>query len=228
MVIDGKTNRCVNHTDTYSVSKHASTMNASLVDRGANGGIAGEDVRLIDRTHGSVDVRGIDNHQLTNVPIVTAGGVATSQHGEVIIILNQYAYTGKGKSIHSCAQLEWYKADVNDRSIHVGGLQRIQTIDGYVHPTNIVHGLAYVGLRSYTDAEWDTFPHVMSTSDALWDPTVLDHDMEADDQWFDAVMDLTADPQANLFDEFGAYRKRHVIQAATYESVLWMPNPLCL
>ena len=107
LVIVGKTYRCVNHTETYSVSKHASTMNASLVDRGANGGIAGDDVRIIDRTHRSVDVCGIDNHQLTNVPIVTAGGVATSQHGEVIVILNQYAYTGKGKSIHSCAQMEW-------------------------------------------------------------------------------------------------------------------------
>ena len=114
VVLDGTTYRSISYADIYSVSQHASGKNGSLVDRGANGGIAGDDVRIIDRTHRSVDVRGIDNHQLTNIPIVTAGGVATSQHGDVIVILNQYAYTGKGRTIHSCAQMEWYKSDVND------------------------------------------------------------------------------------------------------------------
>ena len=53
----------------------------------------------------------------------------------------------------------------------------------------------------------------MWTSDEPWDPTVIDHNMEDDDQWFDAVTELTADPQRNLFDEFGNYRHRHVVQA---------------
>ena len=45
---------------------------ASLVDRGANGGIAGDDVHIIEKSDQTVDVRGIDNHQITNIPIVTA------------------------------------------------------------------------------------------------------------------------------------------------------------
>jgi hypothetical protein len=54
-----------------------------------------------------------------------------TQHGEVVIILHQYAYTGKGKTIHSSGQLEWYNQQVDDRSIKVGGKQQIKTLDGY-------------------------------------------------------------------------------------------------
>ncbi len=85
-----------------------------------------------------VNVRGIDNPQITNIPIVTAGGVIKTQHGPAIAILHQYAYTGQGKTIHSSGQLEWYKNDVNDKSIKVaGGLQCILTNDGYVIPIDI-------------------------------------------------------------------------------------------
>ena len=49
------------------------------MDRGANGGIAGDDVRIIEKSDRTVDVRGIDNHQITNIPIVTAGGVIKTQ-----------------------------------------------------------------------------------------------------------------------------------------------------
>jgi len=65
-------------------------------------------------------VRGID-HQIPNIPSVIAGGVVKTQHGSVIAILHQYAYTGQGKTIHSSGQLEWYKNDVNDKSIKVAG-----------------------------------------------------------------------------------------------------------
>jgi hypothetical protein len=119
------------------------------------------------------------------------------------------SYTGKGKTIHSCGQLEWYKNDVNDKSIKVpGGLQRIQINDGYAIPINVKDGLPYVQVRPYTDEEWDTLPHVILTSDVDWDPTVLDHNLDDDDKWFDAVSDLQTDPTTNLFDEFGNYRKR--------------------
>ena len=199
----------------YTVSNHLRSGDGSLVDRGANGGIAGGDVRIINKTTKSVNIRGIDNHQLTNIPIVTAGGVTMTQHGEVIIILHQYAYTGKGKSIHSAAQLEWFKNDVNDKSIKVaGGLQRIATNDGYVHPIKIQDGLAYVSLRPYTDKEWGELPHVLWTGDTDWDPCVLDHDPDDDEEWYDAVTRLEADPHMNLFDEFGNYRKRVIIQEA--------------
>ncbi len=68
-----------------------------------------------------VDIQGIDNHRINEIPIVTAGRVINTQKGPAIAIMHQYAYTGKGKSIHSCAQLEAHKQTVHDKSMKVGG-----------------------------------------------------------------------------------------------------------
>ncbi|CAJ1952057.1 unnamed protein product [Cylindrotheca closterium] len=68
----------------------------ALFDRGANGGIAGDDVRFIVKTNRSVDVQGIDNHKVTNVTIATCAGLTMNQHGPVIVIMNQSAHIGKG------------------------------------------------------------------------------------------------------------------------------------
>jgi hypothetical protein len=110
----------------YHVSYHKATMvnSLSLIDRGANGGVAGEDVHVLFHTSRTVDIKGIDNHHVNDIGIGTVGGVVQTQHGPVIAIMHQYALLGKGSSIHSPSQLEWYKNDVNDKSIHVpGGLQ---------------------------------------------------------------------------------------------------------
>ena len=153
---------------------------------------------------------------MTNVPIVTAGGVVNSQYGPVIAILNQYAYVGRGRSIHSSAQLEWYKNDVNDRSIKVeGGLQRMLTLDGYVHPINIVNGLPYITMRPYTDDEWDSLPHVIWTSDNDWDPCVLDHTVDLNEHWYDACTDQFLIDQR--FDEEGNYRHRFTVQESVMQ-----------
>jgi len=104
IIVNGKTYRQV-HLHTYSVSASKSSSTQSLVDCGANGGIGGSDVHVIYKTHCSVDVQGINNHQMVDIPIATVGGVINTQHGEVIAILHQYAYTGIGTSIHSLAQL---------------------------------------------------------------------------------------------------------------------------
>ena len=101
---------------TYSVSKHERKLGESLVDRGANGGLAGTDMRVITTSpHRSVHVEGIDNHQVRDVPIVTARGVLRTTNGDVIGIFHQYVHINKGTSIHSSVQLEAYKQDVNDK-----------------------------------------------------------------------------------------------------------------
>ena len=128
ITINGKTYRCISVHEriSYAVSNHKAACHGSLVDRGANGGLAGSDVRIISKDPHPrlVDVSGIDSHQITNLPIVTVGGVVPSQRGPVIAIMHQYAYMGNGKTIHSSGQLEWYKNDVNDKSLHIsGGLQ---------------------------------------------------------------------------------------------------------
>jgi hypothetical protein len=113
--VNGHTYRLINFNIIYNISTLSHTTSpGSLVDRGANGGVAGDDVRVIETTLRRVHIQGIDNHQITNIPIVTAGGVVNSQRGPVIAILHQYAYTGKGRSIHSSCQLESYNNKVND------------------------------------------------------------------------------------------------------------------
>ena len=114
--------------------------------------------------------------------------------GPIIAIFHQYALFNKGTTIHSPGQFEHYKNDVNGKSIHVGGLQRIKTLDGYVIPLNVKNGLARMKMRPYTDKEWDDLPHVFFTSELEWDPAVLDHAITDDEQWYDAISDLEADP----------------------------------
>ena len=196
-----------------SISSHAKTTSESLVDRGANGDIAGNDVRIINKdAHRRVNVRGIDNHEITSIPLVTAGAVTSSQHGEVIVIMNQYAYHPQHKTIHSCGQLEWFYNDVNDKSCKIpGGIQHIKTNDGYDLPLQIKQGLSYLPLRPYTDSEWDNLPHVVLTSDDEWNPDVLDHKFDLDDeQWYDSLEEIEDKPTLNLFDEFGNYLQRTV------------------
>lgn len=170
-----------------------------------------------------VNICGIDNHEITEIPIVTAGGVVCTQHGDVIAIMHQYAWHGKGKTIHSSGQLEFFQNDVNDKSVKVsGGLQRIRTLDGYVLPLNIRSGLPYLPMRPYTDDEWDSLPHVILTSDADWDPSVLDHVFHSQDEiWYDAITHLEDDPTHNLFDEFGNYLYRRAASCSIYENTLF-------
>jgi hypothetical protein len=158
-----------------------------------------------------VDIRGIDNHQCTNIDIGTVGGVVKTQKGFVIAIMHQYALLNKGSSIHSPCQLEYYQSDVNDKSIHVpGGLQRIQTHDGYIIPLRIKDGLVRLDIRPYTDHDWDNLPHVILTSEMEWDPSILDHDFPDDEQWGDVP-----DPDTP-FDAFGDYKHRVIVQHLSY------------
>jgi hypothetical protein len=105
----------------YQVSNHKQTMlPLALIDRGANGGVAGSNTRLIDKSLHSVHIQGIDNHMIKDVLVSTVGAVINTQRGEVIAIMHQYVYTGKGCTIHSSGQLGWCGNDVNDRSIKIG------------------------------------------------------------------------------------------------------------
>jgi hypothetical protein len=117
----------VNATISSVVSSSLqSNKHGLLIDRGAKGGLAGDDTRGILTTLCSVDIQGLDNHQVRNILIVTAGAFDVSQRGPVIIILNQYTGIGCSHSIPSLAQLEAYGNDVINRSIKVQGVAALQ------------------------------------------------------------------------------------------------------
>ena len=122
--------------------QHANHTNQQLVDRGANGGLAGSDMSVIHKTHRKINIQGIDNHEVTGLDVVTAATLLNTSQGKVIGIFNEYAYLRKGSSIHSSGQLEWCKTNVDEKSVKVGGTQLITTLDGYSVPLLIKDGLA--------------------------------------------------------------------------------------
>jgi hypothetical protein len=96
-------------------------------------------------------------------------------------------------------------------SINVpGGLQRIQTLDGYIIPLSIKDGIVRLSIRPYTDHEWDNLPHVIHTSELEWDPSVLDRNFKEDEQWGE-VPGLDSS-----FDDYGDYKHRVVVQHLAY------------
>jgi hypothetical protein len=160
----------------YQVSNHKQmTLPLALIDRGTNGGVAGSDTRLIDKSLCSVHIQGIDDHMIKDVPIGTVSAVVNTQHGEVIAIMHQYAYTGKGGTIHSSGQLEWCGNDVNDCSIKIeGGRQRLTTPDGYIIPIDVRRGLPYITMRPFTDEEFEELPHIVWMSeDRILPPLIV-------------------------------------------------------
>ena len=90
---------------TYDVGKHRTTHPGALIDRGANGGIIGNDACIITETSRVVYIQGIWDNQVTDLKIASAGSVVDSLHGPVIAILHKYAHIGSGKSIYSSIQL---------------------------------------------------------------------------------------------------------------------------
>ena len=171
----------------YRVMVNKRSRRGSLVDRGANGGILGNDAKVILQHHRSVDVTGIDNHELNALKIVDASARVMTQRGPVILVMRQYAYHGRDRTIHSAPQIEFYKNRVDDRSMKAGGLQCIKTVEGYYLPLDIVCGLPYLRMEPNTDDEWKSLPHVILTSGDPWDPRALDNNLTDHEDWFSKV-----------------------------------------
>ena len=168
--------RSINHHFTYHVAQASQAKHGSLVDRGANGGLAGSDVRILPRSSRKCTVTGIDSHELQGLDAVQCAALVQTNHGIVNLTMNEYACYGKGHTIHSSGQIEWFKNSVDDRSVQVGGKQRICTTDGYAMPLTCMGGLMYLSLLSKpTDHDLERYPAVHLTGPHEWDPSVLDY-----------------------------------------------------
>ena len=208
-VLSAKRSRQIQVCKRY-IFQHPNHTNNQLVDHGANGGLAGSDMRGIYKTHRKINISGIDNHEVAGLDVVTAATLFNTSLGKVIGIFNEYAYLGKGSSIHSSGHLEWFKTLVDEKCIKVGGTQLITTLDGYSVPLLIRDGLAYAtSLGRPTDQDMDTYPHVFFTSPDEWDPSVLDHDPPHFDGFnHSQVSDQPfGDP---MFDAYGDFNE-HII-----------------
>ena len=115
----------INKPHIYHVSKHSSSHYGSLIDREANGGLAGSDVRILERTGRTISVTGIDNHELPGLDIGTCAALLHTNHGKVVLIMHEHAYYGRGNTIHSPGQIKWFQNTCDDKSFHVGVKQVI-------------------------------------------------------------------------------------------------------
>ena len=120
--------------------------------------------------------------ELQGLDVVQCAALVQTSHGIVNLIMNEYACYGKGHTIHSSGQIEWFKNSVDDRSVQVGGKQRICTIDGYAMPLTCRGGLMYLSiLGKPTDQDLERYPAVHLTGPHEWDPSVLDYTHPSDD-----------------------------------------------
>ena len=111
-------------------------------------------MRVLNTSPRKYTVTGIDNHEIPGLDIVHI----------VNLIMNEYAYYGRGHSIHSSGQIAWYTNTVDDKSVQVRGQQRIVTIDGYSMPFVCKGGLMYLKLLGIpTDKDLQTCPSVHLT-----------------------------------------------------------------
>jgi hypothetical protein len=194
--------------DTYQISAHKTkSYHGALVDRGANGGIAGSNVCIILTTGRTVDITGMDIHQLTKIKIGTVGSYADSQRDPEILIMHQYAIYQQNRTIHSSVQLEHFKSVVDDRSVKAGGMQRITTNKGYIFPLDIIGGLPYLKMRPYTDTEFDSLPHDILSSDVPWNVGILDGTLSDKQDWYDNTTNWSEGLLDSLFDLEGNYKK---------------------
>lgn len=88
-----------------------------------------------------------DNHQLTDIPIITAGEVVKTQKSKVIIVMNQYVHLREGYTINSSEQLEAHGIQVDDRAKKHSGLQTGIHPIRYIVPLHVYSGLFYMDIH---------------------------------------------------------------------------------
>ena len=209
--------RTINHHYTYYVAQASQAKHGSLVDRGANGGFAGSDVRIRFRSSSKCTVTGIDSCELQGLDVIQCADLLEPNHSMVNLIMNEYACYGKGHIIHLFGQSLWFRNSVDDRSAHVGGKQRICTIDGYPMPLVCRGGHMYLCLIGKpTDEDLERYPAVHLTGPHEWDPSVLDFTHPSghgEPPWSnDADERYAFDPN---FDEFGDYTQSAIKTLST-------------
>ena len=73
----------------YHIAQAKQAQHGSLVDRGANGGLEGSDVRVLYKSSRKCTVTGIDQHQITGLDIVQCAALVITNHGYVNLIMNE-------------------------------------------------------------------------------------------------------------------------------------------
>ena len=144
--------RSANEAVHYTIANIGCNLGA-LIDGGANGGLAGANVRVLETIpHMRVDILGITDNTMESLPIVQCAALVDMvDKGKVILIMSQYAKHDHGQTIHSKNQLEHFGCVVLDTAKHHGGKQALYTPEGYVVPMHVCNGLFYINMKPPSD-----------------------------------------------------------------------------
>ena len=74
---------------TYWCSQAIYDSISSLIDRGANTGLAGTDICMLKYTKQYADITGVDQSSINALPLVTCAGTVHMMQGLTVLILNQ-------------------------------------------------------------------------------------------------------------------------------------------
>jgi hypothetical protein len=101
----------------YQLGQHdVGDMEYALLDRGANGGICGTDMLVLEGSKHFVGFIGLAGHKVSQLSIVAAQALVSTHKGDAIATFHQMVLLGKGKSLLSCLQMAAHGADFNDHS----------------------------------------------------------------------------------------------------------------
>ena len=135
------TPRCnINHVSyRITTQDRQATYPGALMDRGANGGMAGFDTRLLATVpHAHVNITGVGGDVLQHLPLLQCASVVdTIGEGPIIMILSQYAHKPDAKTIPSKSQVEHFGGIVYDSALLSGRQQMVITHKGYAIPLHV-------------------------------------------------------------------------------------------
>jgi hypothetical protein len=108
-----------------------------LIDGGANGGLSGADVKVIETSYHRANITGIADQKVQDLPIAMVAWKIQTRSGIIIGLFCQYAHIGKGRTIHSANQMRKWGVIVDNNCKSTGGLQYICTSEAHIIPLSI-------------------------------------------------------------------------------------------
>jgi hypothetical protein len=185
---------------TFDNNNTSSKLEA-LVDGGANGGLGGSDVRVVETPYCRANITGIEDKTIQGISIALVAVLTQTKSGYIIGMFDQYADIGKGSFIHSANQMRKWGVIVDDNPRSAGGLQQIYASEGHIIPLSNRGGLAYTDMVKPTDNDMSTYHHVMFNSDDDWDPSILDDEYSPSNLGADLLLLHLSDPRVNQYGE---------------------------
>jgi len=189
----------------------------SLINRGGNGESAEANVQIIPKSNTGMDIQGIGNSRIGDIPIVSTGKVGfipivitgraaftpIATVGKALNIQrgDQYPDNGKGKTVYPNGQKRAFKLVMDDTSTKVRGKQKSVIVNGHFTLVKFQNVLPSFTARTYKGLEWKTLLHVTLATDMEQDPHIPYNKVEYEKEWVNLFKVLPTPVMPPSFDE---------------------------